>query len=209
MRESPSVAWSAAIVGWTLGGRPPFPRGICRGSAAGPLRGVRRARTLREVASAAAALRWTSSLLHLLVEELYVDEELERFVDVHTLPPERFPQAVAVAIALRHSWRADDLAQVTRRLEAVCSRGQGKTPLTGIRNSSQAYACMIRLLAVYPSPPLTFPFPARGFADRAWAARRSAALRSSGLTFLQRAAPRPIAVRFIVGRGQFSARNVQ
>lgn len=41
----------------------------------------------------------------------------------------------------------------------------------------------------------------RGFAQRACAARRSASLRSSGLTFRHRAAPRPTAVRRI-GEGE-------
>jgi hypothetical protein len=76
-----------------------------------------RVRALRHLAARTQNLRWTQRLLSLTLEELNVDEG---FVDLvgrfERLPVRRYPQAIAVAIALRHSWRPDDLSRFTRRL---------------------------------------------------------------------------------------------
>jgi hypothetical protein len=49
---------------------------------------------------------------------LYVDDQLEKLLAnaPRTLPSRRYPQAVALALILRHSWRADDLAYIVKRL---------------------------------------------------------------------------------------------
>lgn len=55
---------------------------------------------------------------------------------------------------------------------------------------------LARYFECYSSSGLLFlPPPRRSFVHRACAARRSTALRSSGLTLRHRAAPRPTAVR--------------
>jgi hypothetical protein len=56
--------------------------------------------------------------LELLIEELYIDESIEALLGKHphALPMRRYPEAVAVALILRHSWRADDLACMVERL---------------------------------------------------------------------------------------------
>ena len=63
-------------------------------------------------------LRWSASLLELLIEELYIDESIEALLREHpqALPRRRYPEAIAVALILRHSWRADDLACIVERL---------------------------------------------------------------------------------------------
>ena len=63
-------------------------------------------------------LRWSASLLELLIEELYIDESLDDLLGEHPrdLPARRYPEAIAVALILRHSWRADDLACIVERL---------------------------------------------------------------------------------------------
>ena len=63
-------------------------------------------------------LRWSASLLELLIEELYIDESLDDLLGEHPrdLPARRYPEAIAVALVLRHSWRADDLACIVERL---------------------------------------------------------------------------------------------
>ena len=75
-----------------------------------------RIRTLRRLAARVENLRWSPRLLFLVLEELNVDDG---FVDLlgpsERLPVRRYPQATAVAIALRHSWRPDDLSRVARR----------------------------------------------------------------------------------------------
>src|SRR5205814_10710297 len=88
----------------------------------------------RELASDAASLfsptvrtgsvtiGWSRTLLTLLVDELQVkDRFFELIGDVRHLPIRQYPQAIAVAIALRHSWRPDDLAHLARRLRITLS----------------------------------------------------------------------------------------
>ena len=57
-------------------------------------------------------------MLELLIEELYIDESIEALLGEHpnALPTRRYPEAIAVALILRHSWRADDLACIVERL---------------------------------------------------------------------------------------------
>ena len=56
--------------------------------------------------------------MKVLVEELYVDDGLEELLGKAPgrLQVRQYPQAVAVALILRHSWRADDLACILERL---------------------------------------------------------------------------------------------
>lgn len=69
------------------------------------------------ISTRTVGLRWSASLLELLLEELYADDS---FFTLMGKPEElairRYPQAVAVAIALRHSWRQDDLSELAGRL---------------------------------------------------------------------------------------------
>src|SRR5688500_14713141 len=77
-----------------------------------------RPRTVRSAVSATASIRWSPSLMKVLVEELYVDDGLEELLGraPGRLQVRQYPQAVAVALILRHSWRADDLACILERL---------------------------------------------------------------------------------------------
>ena len=77
-----------------------------------------RPRSVRLAVSATASLRWSPSLMKVLVEELYVDDSLEELLGKapSRLLVRQYPQAVAVALILRHSWRADDLASILERL---------------------------------------------------------------------------------------------
>ena len=56
--------------------------------------------------------------MEVLLEELYVDDGLEELLgkSPSQLRVRQYPQAVAVALILRHSWRADDLACILARL---------------------------------------------------------------------------------------------
>ena len=65
----------------------------------------------------AATVGWNLRLLSVLLEELHVDELFIHLMGTpERLPRERYPQAVAVAIALRHSWRSDDFYSIAKRL---------------------------------------------------------------------------------------------
>ncbi len=67
--------------------------------------------------------KWSSAMLQALVEELYVDEEFARLLgNPRRLPVGRYPQAVAVALALRHSWRPDDFQRTIERLLPAAPR---------------------------------------------------------------------------------------
>ncbi len=56
--------------------------------------------------------------MKVLVEELYVDDGIEELLGKAPgrLQVRQYPRAVAVALILRHSWRADDLACILERL---------------------------------------------------------------------------------------------
>lgn len=65
-------------------------------------------------------LKLTRGLLLLLLEELSIDDEFDEIVgNPEELPASRFPQAIAMAIALRHSWRRDDIESVAEALTAT------------------------------------------------------------------------------------------
>lgn len=125
----------------TTHGRKPPPRTARRRSHANPLtdeggrvaselagwRSASRVPELRALARDLAGLKWTRALFLLVLDELYIDD---LFVDIvgnpEKLSPARYPQAVAMAIALRHSWRPDDLAEVATRLALPARRfGRG------------------------------------------------------------------------------------
>jgi hypothetical protein len=72
---------------------------------------------LRRFVARSTRLRWTPRLLRLLLEELVGGDELRALIgDLHDLPRRRYPQAVAVALALRYSYREDLLRAFLRRL---------------------------------------------------------------------------------------------
>jgi hypothetical protein len=56
--------------------------------------------------------------MEVLLEELYVDDGLEGLLgkSPSELQIRQYPGAVATALILRHSWRADDLACILERL---------------------------------------------------------------------------------------------
>jgi len=90
-----------------------------------------RSQVLRLITTATKGLSWSPSLLRLLLDELFVDESFTELMgEPRTLRLRRYPQAVALAIALRHSWRSDDLADVARRLGVDLSFATPKASAT-------------------------------------------------------------------------------
>ena len=57
-------------------------------------------------------------MLNLLFEELHVDESLEELLATapRLLKRRQYPQAIAAALVLRHSWNEDDLGYILGRL---------------------------------------------------------------------------------------------
>jgi hypothetical protein len=74
---------------------------------------------LQDLSAATDGLAWTPGLVRLLLEELYVDDEIDRWVAVRGHSVAAVPQVVAIAIALRHSWRMDDFLETVRRLRVA------------------------------------------------------------------------------------------
>jgi hypothetical protein len=83
-----------------------------------------RPRAVRSAVSATAMLRWSRSLMEVLLEELYMDDGLEGLLGKSRsdLRVRQYPGAVAAALILRHSWRADDLACILERLGVTNGR---------------------------------------------------------------------------------------
>ena len=76
-----------------------------------------RPRAVSFIAARTQTLRWSPALLDLVLEELAIDDLfVELLGTARTIPRHRYAQALAVAIALRHSWRPDTLASVANRL---------------------------------------------------------------------------------------------
>jgi hypothetical protein len=76
-----------------------------------------RPRELRRFAVSTRKLRWSRALLKLVVEELYPDHLFTELVgDLDRVPGRRWPRVLAIAVALRRSWRREGIAQLARHL---------------------------------------------------------------------------------------------
>ena len=75
-----------------------------------------RPRALRLIAERTAKLTWSRALIATLLDNLNIDATFTELVGrPHAIPTRRFPQAVAVALAVRHSWRREELAKFAKR----------------------------------------------------------------------------------------------
>src|SRR5258705_11310968 len=76
-----------------------------------------RPRALRQFAARIATLTWSRALLKLVVDELYPDDCFAELVgNLDRVPRRHWPRVLAIAVALRHSWRRDGLTRVARSL---------------------------------------------------------------------------------------------
>jgi hypothetical protein len=72
---------------------------------------------LRAFADHARGIAWTPRLWRVLLEELHVSDAFQALVPAsRSLDPSRYPHALAIALAERHSWTPADLRRLTRRL---------------------------------------------------------------------------------------------
>ena len=79
-----------------------------------------RPRAIRTFAERAATLTWSRALLKLVVRELYPDDLFAELIgNLDRVPRRRWPQVVALAVALRYSWRRDGLAQIVKSLHVA------------------------------------------------------------------------------------------
>jgi hypothetical protein len=76
-----------------------------------------RPRALRLFAARAAKLTWSRALLKLVVDELFPDDLFTELIgNLDRVPRRQWPHVIAIAIALRHSWRRDGLTRIAKRL---------------------------------------------------------------------------------------------
>jgi hypothetical protein len=81
---------------------------------------------LRLFAARTRKLPWSRALLKLVVRELYPDDLFSELIgNLDRVPRQRWPQAIALAVALRHSWRKDGLARIVKSLQV---RGVDSSP---------------------------------------------------------------------------------
>lgn len=91
-------------------------------------RNEQRPRELRLFSSRARTLTWSRALVKQIVEELFPDDLFTELVGhLDRVPPRQWPHVLAVAVALRHSWRRDGLTHLARRLRVSMS-ARGFTP---------------------------------------------------------------------------------
>ena len=76
-----------------------------------------RPRAMQVFASRAARLTWSRALLKAVIEELYPDDLFSELIgNLDRVPARHWPRVIAIAVALRHSWRHDRLARLAKRL---------------------------------------------------------------------------------------------
>ena len=77
-----------------------------------------RPRALRLFAARTTKLQWSRALLKLVVHELYPDDLFSELIgNLDRVPSRRWPQVIALAVALRYSWRQDGLSRIVRSLQ--------------------------------------------------------------------------------------------
>jgi hypothetical protein len=85
---------------------------------------------LRLFAARTAKLTWSRALLKLVVEELYPDDLFTELIgNLDRVPTRQWPRVLAIAVALRHSWRRDGLARIARRLHVSLATQSDRTAL--------------------------------------------------------------------------------
>jgi len=82
-----------------------------------------RLHVLRRFAARAVGLRWTDALVQTIVADLAPDDSFATLIGpLRRVPRRQWPRALAVAVALRHSWRRDGLTRLARRLHVSLAR---------------------------------------------------------------------------------------
>ena len=87
-----------------------------------------RPRALRLFAARTASLPWSRALLKLVVRELYPDDLFSELIgNLERVPRRRWPQVIALAVALRHSWRQDGLTRLVQSLRIATASSPSRT----------------------------------------------------------------------------------
>ena len=98
-----------------------------------------RPRALRVFAARTAKLQWSRALLKLVVRELYPDDLFSELIgNLERVPRRRWPQVVALAVALRHSWRQHGLVQIVRSLHVPRQSAEDNAPSRPTKHSRRS-----------------------------------------------------------------------
>jgi hypothetical protein len=82
-------------------------------------------------------LSWSRRLINLLLDELHISDDFDRLIGpTARRPAADFPQLLAIAVLLRHSWCPRDLARTARRLGLSSSLPSRATDLTNSDNAN-------------------------------------------------------------------------
>jgi hypothetical protein len=97
-----------------------------------------RPQILHQLVEQSNDLPWSSRLITLLLSELHVGDEFYDLVDSAEQPgPQEYPQLIALALLLRHSWFPEDLADTAVWL-GLTSTLLAESALTSSLQSSAA-----------------------------------------------------------------------
>jgi hypothetical protein len=99
-----------------------------------------RPQLLMSLVEQAQHLSWSRRLIGLLLEELHISDDFDRLIGpIRGLPPTRYPQLLAVALVIRHSWSPQDPARISNRL-GLSVRLSGRTTEAANHQSRAATA---------------------------------------------------------------------
>ena len=86
-------------------------------------------------------LPWSRRLINLLLDELHISDDFDRLIGpTARRPAADFPQLLAIAVLVRHSWCPRDLARTAGRL-GLSSSLTSRT--TGLNNSNNTNPVMV------------------------------------------------------------------
>ena len=98
-----------------------------------------RPRALRLFAARTTKLQWTRALLKLVVRELHPDDLFSELIgNLDRVPRRRWPQVAALAVALRHSWRQNGLAQIVKSLHVPRQSAEDNAPTRHPKHSRRS-----------------------------------------------------------------------
>jgi hypothetical protein len=98
-----------------------------------------RPRAMRLFAARTATLTWSRGLVKAVVEELFPDDLFTELIgNLDRVPQRQWPHVIAIAVALRHSWRRDGLARIAKRLRVSLATSHGTSPHKPRRSSHRA-----------------------------------------------------------------------
>ena len=98
-----------------------------------------RPRALRLFASRTTKLQWPRALLKLVVRELHPDDLFSELIgNLDRVPRRRWPQVAALAVALRHSWRQNGLAQIVKSLNVPRQSAEDNSPTRHPKHSRRS-----------------------------------------------------------------------